>query len=172
MKLTYVFLLMLLMIWKTAHSQHLESMTQINYGDLPEQVQLALNREITKMDLSSIRFNFYGIDNTDNYAIEFLMSGLDLEALAGLEMILFANDGVILEKRYKYYLEDILLYVPLEYIMQIQDKVDASNLDYIRKFAPKDKEPDYRVLADDSVYIFDSNMKYIQAIERKKNQAH
>ncbi|WP_162555720.1 hypothetical protein [Reichenbachiella versicolor] len=168
----YFIVFLILLCNGVATAQHLDSMTQINYGDLPDPIKTSLNDEIAKMDLDAIRFNFYSMDENNNFIVEFIREGTDIKALGGLEMIVFSPGGSVTEKRYKYFSEEILLFVPLEHIMHMQEKVDENHLQYLTKYAPVDGPADYRVIASDSVYIFDENMLYIKSVERKKYLAH
>lgn len=145
-------------------AQDLNDKTQINFEDVPEAVKNTLFDEIEKMNLNNILFNFYKKNMAEEYPIEFLRDGVDIRTLGGLEYITFFKDGKILEKRYKFYSEELLIATPLEMIMTMQEKTAGHDLKYLTKIEITDGDTNYRAITTDSTYVFDEKMEFLQAV--------
>lgn len=164
---TSIFILLFAAIcYCPSFAQETDGMTQVNYENLPDPVKNSLGDEIEKMNLQEFRFNFYKVNLKEQYAITFLRQGVDIKALEGLETIVFFKDGQVVEKRYKYYAEEILASAPLDLIMTLQDKTKNIELDYLSKYAPSDDPVSYRAISKDSVYVFNENMIFQESFAR------
>ncbi|UXX78144.1 hypothetical protein N7E81_12320 [Reichenbachiella carrageenanivorans] len=162
-------LLLLCSIFFAVHvsAQETDGMSQINYENLPDPVKNSLGDEIDRMNLQDFRFNFYKVNLQEQFAITFLRQGADIKALEGLETIIFFKDGSVVEKRYKYYAEEILASAPLDLIMSMQEKTKNIELDYLSKYAPSGLPVSYCAISKDSVYIFDEGMVFQESVKRK-----
>lgn len=145
----------------TAEAQEYDQMPQINYEEIPASVQNSLFDEIEKMNLDNIRFNFHRYQVSGDYIVVFLRKGVDLTALGGLETIIFDPEGEIQERRYKYYSEEILVAIPLELIMTLQEKTKDIELNYLTKIETSGGNVTYHAVSPDSAYVFNQNMEYI-----------
>jgi len=161
-----ILLLFFCSITSFSTAQETDGMTQINYEKLPDPVKVSLGDEIERMNLQEFRFNFYKVNIAEQFAITFLRQDVDITALEGLETIIFFKDGRVIEKRYKYYAEEILASAPLELIMALQEKTIDIELDYLSKYAPTDKPVSYRAISKDSVYIFNQEMIFQKSLKR------
>ncbi|SMD38873.1 hypothetical protein SAMN04488029_3919 [Reichenbachiella faecimaris] len=165
-KVSLFLLLLFVSILNSSFAQETDGMTQINYESLPDPVKVSLGDEIEKMSLQEFRFNFYKVNMQEQFAITFLRQGVDITALEGLETIIFFKDGQVIEKRYKYYAEEILASAPLDLIMALQEKTKDIELDYLSKYVPTDSPTSYRAISKDSVYVFDEEMIFQQVVKR------
>lgn len=165
-KSSLLLLVILCFALKIAYAQETDGMTQINYENLPDPVKVSLGDEIEKMNLQEFRFNFYKVNMKEQFAITFLRQDVDIKALEGLETIIFLKDGQVIEKRYKYYAEEILASAPLDLIMTLQEKTKNIELDYLSKYAPSEQPVSYRAISKDSVYVFDEQMIFQQSLKR------
>lgn len=163
---TILILLCSILFTTQVSAQETDGMSQINYENLPDPVKSGLGDEIDRMNLQDFRFNFYKVDLQEQYAITFLRQGADIKALEGLETIIFFKDGSVVEKRYKYYAEEILASAPLDLIMSMQEKTKNIELDYLSKYAPANLPVRYCAISKDSVYVFDEGMVFQESIKR------
>jgi len=147
----------------SVYGQVIEKRLQINYGTLPDEVKNALLEELEEMDLENIRFNFYQIENTDMYPVEFLRKGVSLKALGGLETIIFHASGKVLERRFKYFSEDVLANAPLESIIELQNQTSHLDLKYLIKYETADKLRAYKAIGSDSTYYFNEFLEFVNS---------
>jgi hypothetical protein len=159
----YCTLLMLMCLTWKGWTQEYDQMPQINYEEIPEAVQNSLFDVIEKMNLDDFRFNFHKYQNSGDYIVVFLRQGIDLSALEGLETIIFRPNGQLKEKRYKYYSEELLVSVPLDLVMIMQEKTKDIELNYLTKIATTAGDVTYHAVSQDSAYVFNEKMEYMSA---------